>query len=110
MVFYFYFLEMAGRGFLKSHLAQLASQKSSEDTSKPEELTKSEEQPKFENPTSSQEDIIPNVPTPVISDEALIPGRQPIVGGRRVSILLYIFKFQNTIKELLKFKICINNN
>jgi len=90
---------MAGRGFLKARLAQLAAQQSSEEQPKPEqpppsgELSKSEEQPKAEEVTKSQDDNILNVQIPVVGDQFLISGQQQIIGGRRVIITIIMNYF-----------------
>lgn len=103
VVYFSFFLEMTGRGFLKSRMAQLASQKQSEeqpvsekplistvpdDLTKSEEQLKSDEQLKLEEQPKSQDHGVSSVQIPLISDEALVAGRQQVVRGRRVIIII----------------------
>lgn len=73
-----HFLGMAGRGFLKSRLANITSKKQST----PEESLKLATQP------ISHTDV-PNVLISGISSQALLPTNQEIVRGRRVNIEIF---------------------
>lgn len=83
---------MAGRGFLKSRLAQITS-KEPEKSPKPMELPKPVEPPKLEESIKpSAQSLpypdVPKIPIPVISTQTLVAGNQQVVRGRRVIFLI----------------------
>lgn len=86
---------MAGRGFLKSRLAQINAQ-NSEEQPKPETpqiLEKHpnlEERPNLEESSKSSESCVPTVSAPIANIPALIGG-QPQFRGRRVIIFYFFF-------------------
>lgn len=89
---------MAGRGFLKSRLAQL--NKKANKSEEPEE-------PKSQVPVTRtpQEDNIQKV-TPIISTEAIIPKSQQVVRGRRV--IIFVFHISKTFYYKIDFIIFYN--
>jgi len=95
---------MAGRGFLKSRLAQVIS-KESEETPKPMELPKSVEPPKPVEPPEPVEPPkpeeslkpsaqslpytdVPKIPISAIHTQTLVASNQQVVRGRRVIFLI----------------------
>ncbi|XP_026821095.1 piwi-like protein Ago3 isoform X2 [Rhopalosiphum maidis] len=82
---------MAGRGFLKSRLAQVTTPK------EPEELPKHVEPPKPVESLKTDESLqlptqsipytgVPKIPIPAISTQTLVAGNQQVVRGRRAML------------------------
>jgi len=89
---------MAGRGFLKSRLAQVTS-KEPKESPKPVELPKSVESPNPVEPPKPEESLkpsaqslpyidVPKIPIPAISTQTIVAGNQQVVRGRRVIFLI----------------------
>jgi len=77
---------MAGRGFLKSRLAQVAP-KEHEEPPKPCGPPNPEEPPKLASPQIPHTSV-PRIPTAVPNLHSLVAGNQQVVRGRRVIIII----------------------
>lgn len=77
---------MAGRGFLKSRLAQENSTNIGEPVT-PSVLEK--------QPNSVESSKSPDVHVPIVNVPTMIAGQQQVVRGRRVITIFFSFKFSN---------------
>jgi len=82
---------MSGRGFLKSRLAQVAT----EEPPKPHEHPKPEEPSKLAALPIPYFIDIPKVPVGTISSQTLVNGHQQVARGRRVIIIVLLLEMNH---------------